>query len=97
MVDGLAKQVEREKMKAIGARNHLKSIAKERDSQKQQLQALIAEKKMQLERYMYLSIIVMCILMPTCCAHVYTHVQILMNVMCVVNNNINTVVSSYEP
>ena len=50
MVDGLAKQVEREKMKAIGARNHLKSIAKERDSQKQQLQALIAEKKMQLER-----------------------------------------------
>ncbi|XP_064392861.1 intraflagellar transport protein 20 homolog [Halichondria panicea] len=51
MVDGLAKQVEREKMKAIGSRNHLKSIAKERDSQKQQLQALIAEKKMQLERY----------------------------------------------
>ena len=37
-------------MKAIGARNHLKSIAKERESQKQQLQALIAEKKMQLER-----------------------------------------------
>ncbi len=51
MVDGLAKQVEREKMKAIGSRNHLKSIAKERDSQKQQLQALIAEKKMQLERH----------------------------------------------
>ena len=50
MVDGLAKQVEREKMKAIGARNLLKSIAKERESQKQQLQALIAEKKMQLER-----------------------------------------------
>ena len=51
MVDGLAKHVESEKMKAIGARNHLKSIAKERESQKQQLQALIAEKKMQLERY----------------------------------------------
>ena len=50
MVDNLAKCVEREKMKAIGARNHLKSIAKERESQKQQLQALIAEKKMQLER-----------------------------------------------
>ena len=50
MVDGLAKQVEQEKMKAIGARNLLKSIAKEREAQKQQLQALIAEKKMQLER-----------------------------------------------
>ena len=49
-VDSLAGQVEREKMKAIGARNHLKSIAKERESQKQQLLALIAEKKMQLER-----------------------------------------------
>ena len=51
IVDGLAKEVEREKMKAIGARNLLKSIAKERESQKQQLQALIAEKKMQLERW----------------------------------------------
>lgn len=50
VVDNLAKRVEQEKMKAIGARNHLKSIAKERESQKQQLQALIAEKKMQLER-----------------------------------------------
>ena len=50
VVDNLAKCVEREKMKAIGARNHLKSISKERESQKQQLQALIAEKKMQLER-----------------------------------------------
>ena len=51
MADGLAQQVEREKMKAIGGRNLLKSIAKERESQKQQLQALIAEKKMQLERW----------------------------------------------
>lgn len=51
LVDGLAKQVEEEKIKAIGARNHLKSIAKKRDAHKQQLKALIAEKKMQLERY----------------------------------------------
>lgn len=51
LVDGLAKEVEGEKIRAIGARNHLKSIAKERDAQKQQLKALIAEKKMQLERY----------------------------------------------
>ncbi|EQB78377.1 intraflagellar transport protein 20 isoform 3-like protein [Camelus ferus] len=35
---------------AIGARNLLKSIAKQREAQQQQLQALIAEKKMQLER-----------------------------------------------
>lgn len=51
LVDGLAKKTEDEKIKAIGARNHLKSIAKERDAQKQQLKALIAEKKVQLERY----------------------------------------------
>lgn len=51
LVDGLAKQTEDEKIRAIGARNHLKSIAKERDAQKQQLKALIAEKKIQLERY----------------------------------------------
>ncbi len=50
LVDGLAQQVDEEKIKAIGARNHLKSISKERDAQKQQLKALIAEKKMQLER-----------------------------------------------
>ena len=51
LVDRLAKRVEDEKIKAIGARNHLKSIAKERESQKEQLKALIAEKKIQLERY----------------------------------------------
>ncbi|XP_038014035.1 intraflagellar transport protein 20 homolog isoform X1 [Motacilla alba alba] len=49
LVDQLAKAVESEKMKAIGARNLLKSIAKQREAQEQQLQALIAEKKMQLE------------------------------------------------
>ncbi len=38
---------------AIGARNKLKSIAKHRESQKQQLHSLIAEKKMELERYQY--------------------------------------------
>ncbi|XP_074642395.1 intraflagellar transport protein 20 homolog [Tubulanus polymorphus] len=49
-VDNVAKEVEKEKMKAIGSRNLLKSIAKQREAQQQQLQALIAEKKMQLER-----------------------------------------------
>ncbi|CAM2104048.1 unnamed protein product [Caretta caretta] len=51
LVDQLAKAAENEKMKAIGARNLLKSIAKQREAQQQQLQALITEKKMQLERY----------------------------------------------
>ncbi|MBN3304197.1 IFT20 protein, partial [Amia calva] len=51
LVDDLAKEAETEKMKAIGARNLLKSVAKQREAQQQQLQALITEKKMQLERY----------------------------------------------
>ena len=58
LVDGLAKRTEEEKIRAIGARNHLKSVAKEREAQKQQLKALIAEKKIQLERYFMLSFVV---------------------------------------
>ncbi|XP_058533128.1 intraflagellar transport protein 20 homolog [Ochotona princeps] len=50
LVDQLAKEAENEKMKAIGSRNLLKSIAKQREAQQQQVQALIAEKQ-QLERY----------------------------------------------
>ncbi|XP_055863096.1 intraflagellar transport protein 20 homolog isoform X2 [Biomphalaria glabrata] len=50
MVDSVAKEVEKEKIKALGARNLLKSITKQREAQQQQLQALITEKKMQLER-----------------------------------------------
>ncbi|XP_048836904.1 intraflagellar transport protein 20 homolog [Brienomyrus brachyistius] len=50
-VDMLAKEAEREKMKAIGARNLLRSVAKQREAQQQQLEALLAEKRMQLERY----------------------------------------------
>ena len=51
LVDGLAKDVEKEKMKAIGARNSLKSMTKQREAQQQQLRALIAEKQTQLERF----------------------------------------------
>ncbi|XP_043910342.1 intraflagellar transport protein 20 homolog isoform X1 [Protopterus annectens] len=51
IVDQLAKEAENEKMKAICARNLLKSVAKQREAQQQQLQTLIVEKKMQLERY----------------------------------------------
>uniref|UniRef100_A0A3B4A158 Intraflagellar transport 20 homolog n=2 Tax=Periophthalmus magnuspinnatus TaxID=409849 RepID=A0A3B4A158_9GOBI len=50
LVGELAKETETEKLKAIGARNLLKSVAKQREAQQQQLQALITEKKMQLER-----------------------------------------------
>ncbi|CAG06492.1 unnamed protein product, partial [Tetraodon nigroviridis] len=49
--DEMTKEVETEKMKAIGARNLLKTVAKQREAQQQQLQTLIAEKKMQHERY----------------------------------------------
>ncbi|XP_053313134.1 intraflagellar transport protein 20 homolog [Spea bombifrons] len=51
LVDQLAKETETEKMKVIGARNLLKSITKQREAMQQQLQALVAEKKMQQERY----------------------------------------------
>lgn len=37
-------------IQAIGARNLLKTVAKQREAQQQQLQTLIAEKKMQHER-----------------------------------------------
>nr|CAB3255315.1 intraflagellar transport protein 20 homolog [Phallusia mammillata] len=50
MTNELAGEVEKEKMKAIGYRNLLKSVAKQRDSQQQQLRALIAEKKTEMER-----------------------------------------------
>jgi intraflagellar transport protein 20 len=50
-VNKLSNAVEAEKLKAIGSRNLLKSITKQREAQKQQLQALISEKKVQLERY----------------------------------------------
>ncbi|KDR15474.1 intraflagellar transport protein 20 homolog [Zootermopsis nevadensis] len=50
MTASLAKEVEKEKLKAIGARNLLKSVAKQREAEQQQLQALITEKSMELER-----------------------------------------------
>ncbi|XP_012272778.1 intraflagellar transport protein 20 homolog isoform X1 [Orussus abietinus] len=50
LIDGLANEVEKERMRTIGARNLLRSITKQRDAQKQQIQALIIEKSMELER-----------------------------------------------
>ncbi|KAH7956957.1 hypothetical protein HPB52_013922 [Rhipicephalus sanguineus] len=48
--DKLAAEVEHEKLKAIGSRNLLKSVVKDRETQQQQLQALVLEKKIELER-----------------------------------------------
>uniref|UniRef100_H3DIH6 Intraflagellar transport 20 homolog (Chlamydomonas) n=1 Tax=Tetraodon nigroviridis TaxID=99883 RepID=H3DIH6_TETNG len=50
MLDEIAKDVEREKKKAIGAKFLLNSMQRQREAKTQQLQALIAEKKMELER-----------------------------------------------
>ncbi|XP_063984483.1 intraflagellar transport protein 20 homolog [Diachasmimorpha longicaudata] len=50
MLDGLANEVERQKMRTIGARNLLRSVSKQREAQKQKIQALIIEKTMELER-----------------------------------------------
>uniref|UniRef100_A0A0K8RBF4 Putative intraflagellar transport protein 20 n=1 Tax=Ixodes ricinus TaxID=34613 RepID=A0A0K8RBF4_IXORI len=46
----LATLVEQEKLKAIGSRNLLESVAKDREMQQQQLHALLLEKKIELER-----------------------------------------------
>ena len=48
--DTVSKEVEHEKMKAIGARNLLKSYAKQREQEQEQLRALIVEKKSELDR-----------------------------------------------
>lgn len=50
IMEGLGQEVEKEKMKTIGARNLLRSVAKQREAHRQQMQALILEKSMQLER-----------------------------------------------
>ncbi|XP_018576215.1 intraflagellar transport protein 20 homolog [Anoplophora glabripennis] len=50
MVEELGKEVEKQKIKAIGARNILQSMEKQKENNQQQLQALITEKSMELER-----------------------------------------------
>ncbi|XP_044261122.1 intraflagellar transport protein 20 homolog [Tribolium madens] len=50
MVDQLGREVENQKIKAIGARNILQSMEKQKETNQQQLQALIAEKSIELER-----------------------------------------------
>ena len=45
-------------LQAIGARNLIKSMAKQREAQQEQLHAMVAEKRMQLERYTPVSFVV---------------------------------------
>ncbi|XP_065193436.1 intraflagellar transport protein 20 homolog [Sycon ciliatum] len=51
LMGNLSKEVEAHKMKAIGARNLLKTVRKQRETQQQQLREKIAELSIQLERY----------------------------------------------
>ncbi|XP_037100722.1 intraflagellar transport protein 20 homolog [Syngnathus acus] len=53
LVNELANETEREKLKALGTRNLLKFVAKQREAQQQQLSALMTEKMMQLKRYRF--------------------------------------------
>ena len=46
----VSKEVEQEKLVTLGTRNQLKTIAKAREQEQQQLQTLIVEKLMQYER-----------------------------------------------
>jgi len=48
--DEVSKEVEKEKIAVLGARNRLKSVTKAREQEQQQLHALIVERKMALER-----------------------------------------------
>ncbi|CAG2174207.1 unnamed protein product, partial [Oppiella nova] len=50
IIQDLAQRVEKEKIKAVGSRNLLKSFEKRHNSDVQQLQTLIKEKKQELER-----------------------------------------------
>uniref|UniRef100_A0A1B6MP56 Intraflagellar transport 20 n=1 Tax=Graphocephala atropunctata TaxID=36148 RepID=A0A1B6MP56_9HEMI len=50
MVDSLAQEVETEKMKVVGTRNLIQSMAKQREAKEQQYHALIIEKSTELER-----------------------------------------------
>lgn len=45
MINSLAQEVEKEKLKAIGAHNLAKSMAKQREAQHQQLQVICTTKK----------------------------------------------------
>eukprot|EP00128_Syssomonas_multiformis_P003949 Colp12_sorted_trinity150504_noHs@15641 len=51
MFQKLSDEVEKEKLKAIGSRNLLESIVKQREVKQRRLQAIINENQIQLDRY----------------------------------------------
>ncbi|KAL7292985.1 intraflagellar transport protein 20 homolog [Trichogramma pretiosum] len=50
IMSNLADEVERERMRSIGIKNLLYTVTKEHEAEKQQLEALVVEKSMELER-----------------------------------------------
>ncbi|KAF5283183.1 hypothetical protein FQR65_LT02695 [Abscondita terminalis] len=50
LTSNLANEIEKQKIKAIGAHNMLQNMTKEKENHSQQLQALISEKAIELER-----------------------------------------------
>ncbi|KAH1009294.1 hypothetical protein HUJ04_001668 [Dendroctonus ponderosae] len=50
MVEALSNKIEKQKIKAIGARNLLQGMEKQKEHNQQQLHALINETSMELER-----------------------------------------------
>ncbi|XP_050310772.1 intraflagellar transport protein 20 homolog [Anthonomus grandis grandis] len=50
MVEELSQKIEKQKMKAIGARNLLQGMEKQKETNQQQLHAIINEVSMELER-----------------------------------------------
>lgn len=50
LTESFARQVDVEKMRAIGAQNLLKTISKQRETEQQELQAEFLERSMELER-----------------------------------------------
>lgn len=50
MVDELSEKIEKQKIKAIGARNLLQGMEKQKENNQQQLQAIINETSMELEQ-----------------------------------------------
>lgn len=50
LVDSLSKKVEQEKIRAIGSRNSLKTVSRQKQLEIQQLETLIHEKQIELER-----------------------------------------------
>lgn len=61
VLEGQAKRIEREKLKAIGQRNRVDSEVENRNRQKQMLESLIKEKQTELERCVLRALTALCL------------------------------------